>query len=133
VTRRVARARLTARDQARVAALAEQYGQAGITLTVWLLAQETDGWPVELALDTFQLAHDCRTWDGYDPTVRDDGEGHQYTVCTIPWTADAPPATVLPPVLGIATWTLLRPGPPPSARLLIEARAALNPPRPDVE
>lgn len=68
--RREVRARLSPADQQRVAGLAVRWGVSGLSLTVWLLAQEIDGIEVDVALAMANLVHLAVSSAGHDPTVR---------------------------------------------------------------
>ena len=113
--RREARAHLTVADQQRVAATAARYGMSGLGLTVWLLAQEVDGTPVDVALAMTNLVHLAVRSPGHRPEVRHDDRWGRFTVCHC--TDDVWPGEpmVLPPVPGKPTATVFLPARPAAA------------------
>lgn len=96
------RVRLSHHDQQRVAALAARYGWSGLALTVWLMSGELDGFPVEDLLAQCELVARVVAGPAHDPTVRH-RDGVTFTVAV----ADVAETTLIPPVPGKATSTLI--------------------------
>lgn len=113
MTRREIRARLTAQDQQRIAAIAEQFGWSGIALTVWALNVEMDGGDVDKAIAVCELVAQLAAMPGHDPTEHVSPQGKRYTVVTVPLSAGIPEPALIPPVPGKATHTFVVPLPPP--------------------
>lgn len=125
---RQARVRITAADARRINQVADVIGWTGAALTVWCLAAETDGLPVDEAIQLILLAHRARHPDPQagddwtvDPVLRSDRgvpnrepfgpawvrAPRTYRTVTYPGRGKS---LVIPPVPGVpgGEWTLLR-------------------------
>lgn len=114
--RREARARLTPKDRQRVAAVAAKIGWTGLALTVWLLAAETDGWPLEEALHDIILANAAAANPGFDPTIRHHPQVGACQVCWMPAGMVGADDVVIPPVPGRRYHTIISEHPDRRAR-----------------